>query len=400
LLLDSSRHLLMRLPEAAGAVAPGTLVAPPDVAQADTPHGAVIDSPLDQLSRLTATRRLALPWSPGADYWALQYGHPVADYRAGWRASAAIHLILSVMLLLLWWHLVRSERRKRALRQQARHAGELALCLVEQMPAAVALIERDSGVIAHVNQPLRQRFGPLAAPGQPAAGLFRANGDWVALQRAGQMDALPMLGRAGGWVAQAQCAAIDLQVGPPYWLLSLLDVTELRARLARQQDGALIDPLTGLANRRGHAEHGARLYAAARQGGQPLAVLALDLDNFKRINLRYGEAAGDVALAAMAALVRDALGPADVPARLGGAAFSVLMPGAELAQAMQSAERIRLAVAGRPLRMPDGQMIGLTISIGAAMLGADDADLLSALERADAALYRAKHKGRDRCEAA
>lgn len=403
LLLDSSRRLLMRLPDA-GAVENtaglGGVVPPPPLAQAGGAAGGVIESPLDQVPRLTATRRLALPWSPGADYWILQYGHPVADYRAGWRTSAAINVVLSVMLLVLWYHLVRGERRKRALLGQALHASQLALQLVERMPAAVALVDRGSGGIAHANTVLRQRFGALAAPGQPVAGLFRDSGDWVALQRAGQMDALPMLGQGGAWLAQAQCSGMEPQDGPHYWLLSLLDVTELRERLARQQEVAMLDPLTGLANRRGYAERGAQLCAEAHRSGQPLAVLALDLDNFKRVNLRYGEAAGDVALVAVADLVREALGPQDVPARPGGEAFSVLMPGADLAAALQTAERIRQAVAGKALKMPDGQPLTLTISIGVTLLGPDETDLQAARERADAALYRAKNKGRDRCEAA
>lgn len=163
----------------------------------------------------------------------------------------------------------------------------------------------------------------------------------------------------------------------------------------------LTDALTGLYNRR-YLEM--RLFAEvarARRHEQPLSCLFLDADHFKQINDRHGHAAGDAALASLASTVRRQLRAGDLATRYGGEEIAVVLPHTALRDAALLAERIRQRIAAVPIRMPDGQALALTVSIGVAELARDpnqSEEALAArlLEQADQALYRAKEAGRDR----
>lgn len=160
---------------------------------------------------------------------------------------------------------------------------------------------------------------------------------------------------------------------------------QLRVALAHSQHQATTDALTGLSNRRALDD------MLAAMAGAPLGLLMLDLDHFKTINDTHGHAVGDAVLRNFSARVREQLRPTDVCVRWGGEEFVVLLPGASLAQAQEIGERLRQAVVAAPL---DGG-IKATVSIGAAARRAgEDTDAL--LARADAAVYAAKHAGRDR----
>ncbi|GAP67206.1 diguanylate cyclase [Mizugakiibacter sediminis] len=163
---------------------------------------------------------------------------------------------------------------------------------------------------------------------------------------------------------------------------------ELR-RLAR------VDPLTGVNNRRALAEHAARLIAAAQRDGRPFSALMVDADHFKRVNDRYGHGVGDAALCALVARMQRTLRASDLIGRTGGEEFVILLPTTGVAEAREVAERVRETVAMAPLRA-DGSEVALTLSIGVAVYRTGDADLDALLQRADTALYAAKHAGRNR----
>jgi diguanylate cyclase (GGDEF)-like protein len=167
----------------------------------------------------------------------------------------------------------------------------------------------------------------------------------------------------------------------------------------KHRDAAEIDPLTGIANRRGFDAALDRVLAQARRSGSPAALLLLDLDHFKTVNDTWGHQVGDFVLQAVARTIRQELrGSEDVAARLGGEEFAVALPGARADHALLVAERMRRAVAGIDIRRADSR-IGLSISIGVA--AARETDLPEALlSLADAALYRAKANGRNRVECA
>ena len=155
------------------------------------------------------------------------------------------------------------------------------------------------------------------------------------------------------------------------------------------------DALTGTLNYRGFREACDRVWADP--DSQPLAVLALDIDHFKRYNDLYGHAEGDVALRRFAGAVRSALfRSGDVLARSGGEEFTVLMPDCSLRQAMQAANRVCARVREADISHDDTPSGRLTVSIGVAAREPGDADVDALLKRADDALYRAKSGGRDR----
>ncbi|GAA4865326.1 GGDEF domain-containing protein [Saccharopolyspora cebuensis] len=200
----------------------------------------------------------------------------------------------------------------------------------------------------------------------------------------------------GGLLAVAVTAepACALLAGPP---LALLD---LAGQLPQWRRSAQRDGKTGLAN----AAHWDRLaraeLARARPRTQPVGLLLLDLDHFKRVNDRIGHMAGDAVLVAVAEVLRANVRRADVVGRFGGEEFVVLLPGADAGIARAVADRMRVATAALSVSTHDTrgracELDGLTASIGVATtarFGYELADLLSA---ADAALLAAKAGGRN-----
>ena len=164
-------------------------------------------------------------------------------------------------------------------------------------------------------------------------------------------------------------------------------------------DRAMRDGLTRVYNRGFLAEWLPRQLRLARRSRKPLSALMVDLDHFKRINDTCGHAAGDQVLVALARCIERQLRASDVVVRYGGEEFTVLLPDTAVAGAFVSAERLRAAIAAMTER--DGLPAGLriTASIGLAAVGPGD-DGTQLLSRADAALYQAKHGGRNRVVAA
>ncbi len=170
-------------------------------------------------------------------------------------------------------------------------------------------------------------------------------------------------------------------------------LTMAHERLRRRfEELALTDPLTGLPNRRCFFERAEWLSRHATDNRLPAAVLMMDLDHFSKINQRFGHHGGDRALAAFAAAVRAELRAHDLVGRYGGEEFCALLRGADDQEARRIAERLRAAVAALSIDV-DGQALRFTVSIGVAPLA--DVDLPATMRRADAALYRAKDRGRN-----
>jgi two-component system cell cycle response regulator len=170
----------------------------------------------------------------------------------------------------------------------------------------------------------------------------------------------------------------------------------LRNNLDQSLEAAVTDPLTGLHNRRYMVGQLKALMERARHGGEPVAALVMDIDHFKGVNDGYGHDGGDDVLKELAVRLATNVRAVDLPCRLGGEEFVVVMPDTRLEDAQRIAERIRLHVSGSPFRIARGEHMPVTISIGvAASLGEGDTpDAL--LKRADAGLYEAKRSGRNR----
>lgn len=153
---------------------------------------------------------------------------------------------------------------------------------------------------------------------------------------------------------------------------------------------ASTDVLTGLLNRQGYFEQAARLLGRQAQAS---SVLMLDLDFFKQVNDRYGHAAGDAVLRHFARTLRRQLRPGDCIGRIGGEEFTAVLMGASAREAHDIADRLRQAWAAEPVRVGEHRL-PCTVSIG--VCAAQGGSLEARLQRADAALYRAKAEGRNR----
>jgi diguanylate cyclase (GGDEF)-like protein len=158
---------------------------------------------------------------------------------------------------------------------------------------------------------------------------------------------------------------------------------------------ATTDPLTGLLNRRSFFDRGIAELRKARRGGQQACFLMLDVDHFKKINDTYGHKTGDIVLKALAEKLLGALRPGDLAGRLGGEEFAVLLPDTTLVSAEVAAQRLCDHIAQMEVSS-ESEIIKFTVSIGAADFEKDALTLQPAMDRADAALYRAKAEGRNR----
>ncbi len=168
---------------------------------------------------------------------------------------------------------------------------------------------------------------------------------------------------------------------------------ELRARNAELERVSRTDGLTGLLNRRAAEEVLATELAKARRYGLPLTVLMIDLDEFKRVNDSYGHAVGDRVLVEVSAALRGALRESDVIGRWGGEEFLAVLPLTCGAAGLVLADRLCRQVADLPVRLDDGSLLPVGISVGVCGEVLDEDRLL---RDADAALYRAKAAGRGR----
>ncbi|HEX5693239.1 MAG TPA: GGDEF domain-containing protein, partial [Arenimonas sp.] len=157
---------------------------------------------------------------------------------------------------------------------------------------------------------------------------------------------------------------------------------------------ATVDQLTGVLARGGLVEQGERLVSEARRHGRPLAVLLMDMDQFKAVNDSLGHAAGDGVLKHLAARARLVLRGEDVLGRLGGDEFVALLPSTDADGARVVAERLRDAI-NHAHMLHRGEEVPVPVSIGVAQVGEDEA-LETALLRADQAMYQAKRAGGDR----
>jgi two-component system cell cycle response regulator len=171
----------------------------------------------------------------------------------------------------------------------------------------------------------------------------------------------------------------------------------LRENLDLSLELAVTDQLTGLHNRRYmETQLDALVRRAVVGGGDPVALLVIDIDHFKKINDSFGHGVGDEVLREFAVRLASNVRAIDLPVRFGGEEFVVVMPETDLVDAHRIAERIRLHVAGSPFRVLDGEeLLTVTISIGvAASLSTDDPAKL--IKRAGDAMYEAKAHGRNR----
>jgi len=182
---------------------------------------------------------------------------------------------------------------------------------------------------------------------------------------------------------------------PPRYVVAHDNVTALKLAQQALIMQATTDELTGVANRRSFMQAlGVEFERLRRHPSLHCSVLALDLDHFKHVNDTWGHAAGDAVLKHVARVVSGHTRVGDVVGRTGGDEFVMLLPDTALDEAEALSERLRLQVALEPMQF-DGHSIGVTVSIGLALLTGSDTEAMEALVRADRALYEAKRAGRN-----
>jgi diguanylate cyclase (GGDEF)-like protein len=208
-------------------------------------------------------------------------------------------------------------------------------------------------------------------------------------------------------------AAIDLQrpvavsafnyvvnaVFATFWAFSFFFLNTTRVELELESSRAellalsLTDPLTGVRNRRALYDSAAHEIARAGRSGEPVTLLMVDVDHFKKVNDQHGHLVGDQVLREVAGAIVAAARGADVVARFGGEEFAVLL--IQTAEAEAAAERLRVAIGALEVRAPGGP-VRVTASIGVAAATGEGLDFEALIRRADDALYKAKQAGRDR----
>jgi two-component system cell cycle response regulator len=171
----------------------------------------------------------------------------------------------------------------------------------------------------------------------------------------------------------------------------------LRANYERSLSMALVDPLTGVFNRRYLDAHLPRLLDRSAEAQKPLALLIVDIDRFKAVNDTHGHHVGDEVLRELANRVTRNLRSIDLVVRWGGEEFVVVMPDTDAAAAGAVAERLRRRVAEQPFAVSDPPgSLDVTMSLGVTVTIGRDAPVEELIRRADSALYAAKNSGRDR----
>lgn len=197
------------------------------------------------------------------------------------------------------------------------------------------------------------------------------------------------------WLTVMSFEALLFTIAIAFILLAMAkERTEFRHKTA-----ALVDPLTGIANRRAFLSEGTQIMRRQVLNGRAGAVLLFDLDHFKSINDRFGHAIGDRVLQVFAESANGGMRTSDLIGRIGGEEFAAVLYDVDRERALITAERVRSAFAAAAVEV-DGRPVMATVSVG--MVFNEDAtfDVAALLAQADQALYHAKERGRNRVEIA
>ncbi|MDZ7839868.1 MAG: diguanylate cyclase [Gammaproteobacteria bacterium] len=173
---------------------------------------------------------------------------------------------------------------------------------------------------------------------------------------------------------------------------------ENETRIALEEElrtQAVTDYGTGVYNRRGFLEAITHELARTDRNGTPLSLIAIDLDDFKKVNDTHGHATGDRALALAASVFRDTVRGGDIIGRVGGEEFMIALPDTSAEGARVLAERVRENLGGAELSLDNGTRVAMTASIGTITRN-DGEDIDAMMQRADTAMYKAKHQGGNR----
>jgi len=403
--LDTAKFTRARLPEVLvllGAVAFATLVT---FGQSRVPLVIMPLVPMVaatfRLGRLGAVASLLILICGGLAGTMAGYG-PTALLHMGMSSKLLVLQIYFACVVLILLPVAAELEARRRLVQNLRDAEALHRLIVERTGDVIMRVSID-GTLRAVSDAGARLWGYQAEEliGRSAYDLIHHEDEQAmfearfhALQEPESTLAVEcrLVGKDGAviWVENHLCATLDRD-GVPNGTISIIRDNSAQRRLienlARE---ANTDPLTGLSNRRVFDRALAREMESG--GGSYLALF--DLDHFKQINDRHGHATGDRMLTLFSTLLRGTVRVGDVVARLGGEEFGVLLRDVSLEQARVICERIRLRLAESEGRSTVGQAVRATVSVGLARLSGD-CSVEDVFRQADAALYHAKHLGRN-----
>ena len=173
------------------------------------------------------------------------------------------------------------------------------------------------------------------------------------------------------------------------------DLTRYKKMERQLANMALFDSLTGALSRAAYLQHAEKEFKRSKRYNRPLSTIMIDIDHFKKINDQYGHAAGDHVLQIFVEAIEEEIRGPDAIGRIGGEEFALLMPDTPLKAAAHLAERVRQRITKYPY-IAGKMLIEVTASLGVAVMEEEDANYKAMLQRADEALYTAKHSGRNR----
>ncbi|AOY78134.1 diguanylate cyclase [Clostridium formicaceticum] len=194
-----------------------------------------------------------------------------------------------------------------------------------------------------------------------------------------------------------ECGANDYIV-KPFEKQELLARIKTLITMKNAIKQSAIDPLTGIFNRRRMSELAELIFNQYREENKVFSIVMLDIDNFKKINDKYGHAVGDHVIIELVSRCKEVLRSTDIFGRYGGEEFSLILPNTALHNAVKVAEKIRVNISKKPVKIEENKEIYFTISSGVAQAAKTTESIEEIYMMADKALYKAKEGGKNRVE--
>ncbi len=337
--------------------------------------------------------------------------NPPADLRGLYLALTSILAVLMIISLITtrFYYLNRALKNEVKRREATEtHLKEMEFryrTLVENSPFPIIISSLSEGVLVYVNQRAADLFGVERgfSIGRKVVDFYETPADRQylldGLERSGSLQNWEVrLKMSSGQRFWASLSATYITFdGQPCAFVALLDISQQKEIERILTAMTRTDTLTGISTRGYFIEMGKKEIERAQRYHLPLSLLMIDIDFFKRVNDTCGHAVGDQVLVQFSAMLREQVRVTDIPGRLGGEEFGVLLPNTDLTAALILAERLREAAQTLIILSGTGE-ITITISIGVAQFCSPVCCLDELLKFADQALYHAKHAGRNRVE--
>ena len=370
----------------------------------------------DGIGRLTGVARLYAYHSVGELPLVVVVGLAQSDIYAAWHVKALIiGLIMAASLIatvvLVW--LLGSELQRRVAAERAASRNERRYRLLAENSVDTIVMSGANGRVSYISPAIVDVLGwtPANIEGKHISDFVHKDHLMVLADHAADDSApatltFPAKHRNGEWIwLEARVRRLSGDIDGASYISNVRDVSgrkkaeqALQAANVQLEAMAATDALTNLANRRRFDETLDSEWRRAIRDGTELALLLIDADDFKALNDYYGHQQGDVYLKSMAQMIQECIRrPGDMAARYGGEEFAVLLPRTSTEGAWIIAEKIRCTVHGAQIPHVKGTEGVMTVSIGVySQAPAEGQSAAGLVKRADAALYAAKHAGRNR----